>query len=118
MKFVFEADMKKGDCSSCPLCEYDYHNDCGEFYCAIDNSMVSLEVDPADCPLEEHHGIEWHPYPQEKPTENEKYLLTCQYPHCIGVTFGKWWDDEFVDIDEERKILAWAELPKPYEEEE
>lgn len=59
--------------------------------------------------------ITWHPYPQEKPTENERYLLTCEYKCCIGVTYGKWWDDEFVDIDEEGKVIAWAELPKAYE---
>lgn len=57
----------------------------------------------------------WHPYPQEKPTENERYLLTCEYKCCIGVTYGKWWDDEFCDIDEEGKVIAWAERPKAYE---
>ena len=62
--------------------------------------------------------LKWHPYPQEKPTENEKYLLTCEYKCCIGVTFGKWWDDEFCDIDEEGKVIAWAELPKAYEQSE
>lgn len=62
-------------------------------------------------------GIEWHPYPQEKPTrEGEYYLVTAlrggEHQVCTA-----WWIDEsyrfgvFTD-----RVEAWAELPKPYEE--
>ena len=66
--------------------------------------------------------ITWHKYPDEKPTEFKKYLIT------------RWtkWRGIFVDADEwipdydyfsnaeempdAMKVLAWAELPKPFGE--
>lgn len=62
-------------------------------------------------------GIEWHPYPKEKPEgENGYYLVTAlrggEHQVCTA-----WWVDEtycfgiFTD-----RVTAWAELPKPYEE--
>ncbi|MCR5466785.1 MAG: hypothetical protein K6F11_08140 [Lachnospiraceae bacterium] len=59
-------------------------------------------------------GIEWHPYPKEKPKENESYLVTYE-GYITGnsyVNISRYFWDGFVH----RRVTAWAELPKPYEE--
>ena len=64
-------------------------------------------------------GIEWHPYPQEKPKESNDVLITKRGIVRIASMRmnGKIWviaeDGKCVD---DSGITAWAELPKPYEE--
>lgn len=66
-------------------------------------------------------GFEWHPYPQEKPDTEKDCLITTNLCNrgIYGVEVG-WlgesgWHsgDELYPHDE---VVAWAELPKPYEE--
>lgn len=62
-------------------------------------------------------GIEWHPYPQEKPTKDGTYLVTIKYEDdeesCVITSVFIETYDSFCGG---RFISAWAELPKPYEE--
>ena len=67
--------------------------------------------------------IEWHPYPQEKPREEGAYLITtkdCRDSRLLssvdtffdkGKIFGI---EEYDPFD---KVIAWAEMPKPYKDE-
>lgn len=58
--------------------------------------------------------ITWHPYPQEKPTEINNYILTTP---SHGLRFGAWIKekDRFMDAGKTIDVIAWAELPKAYE---
>ena len=58
--------------------------------------------------------VKWHPYPQERPIEDNDYLITVKYRRRRKVM--KW--DSFngyfnVYVD----VIAWAEMPEPYKEE-
>lgn len=57
----------------------------------------------------------WHPYPQEKPKEDGSYLITTIYCHIPEVISENYENGEF-NLD--AFVVAWAELPEPYEEEE
>lgn len=113
MMFSFEADMKKGQCSCCPL--LDWSEERTEYICSMTGECIPLEVDPSDCPLEEYHGITWHPYPQEKPPHHGRFCVSYvnvkrsnrKEFHCV-----KYSNDGFASYD--RFIYAWAELPKPF----
>lgn len=55
--------------------------------------------------------IVWHPYPEEKPkNESKKYIVTTS----CGEVENRWWLNTFWAITVS-KVIAWAELPKPYE---
>lgn len=49
----------------------------------------------------------WHEYPKEKPTEDGPYLVTWGNEYPI---VGKFEEGTFC-FD---KVIAWADLPKPY----
>lgn len=52
------------------------------------------------------NGIEWHPYPEEKPKNNGRYL--CVYSNgCLD--FGRWLVQEWYVFDDD--VEWWAELP-------
>ena len=61
-------------------------------------------------------GIEWHPYPLEKPTKEGTYLVTIKYDDeeeaCVRTSIFIVAYDCFSGG---RFVTAWAELPKPYE---
>lgn len=57
----------------------------------------------------------WHPYPKEKPTCTDDYLITikkgrklCVTKDCYDINEGEF------EIEFNTKIIAWAELPMPY----
>lgn len=66
--------------------------------------------------------IKWHPYPEEKPTEADFYLLTIKGPRDSE----PWIDDEYSYDPEDNGIfyeygweryddvIAWAQYPAPY----
>ena len=60
------------------------------------------------------NSTDWHPYPQEKPTEIKNYILTTP---SHGLRFGSWTKekDRFMDAGKTINVIAWAELPQPYE---
>lgn len=65
-----------------------------------------IKIPHTDC-------IVWHPYPKEKPKENETYLVTYE-GYITGnsyVNISRYFWDGFVH----RRVTAWAELPNPYE---
>lgn len=55
--------------------------------------------------------VKWHPYPQEKPLKEGRYLVTFKHIFRNFVIIRSYpnsdWDKEVV--------IAWAELPKPYD---
>ena len=66
--------------------------------------------------------IEWHPYPQEKPSDERELLVTYIETSYYGARReiriacydGTWYEpQECLRVDD---VTAWAELPKPYEE--
>ena len=66
----------------------------------------------------------WHKCPDEKPPrEDELYLVTIRnslddeiYVHTVGWTYGRWVHELFrCELGEKCEVLAWAELPEPYE---
>lgn len=57
----------------------------------------------------------WHPYPKEKPKKDKIYLITIEHNTKEKiVTTRSCWNGNFTPF---APIIAWAELPKPYEEE-
>lgn len=65
--------------------------------------------------------IVWHPYPQTRPEETGSYLVCYE---SGGVNFGYYnhYEDENGQSlgsfsSYRRKIVAWAEKPKPYDRE-
>lgn len=52
-RFAFKADMERGHCYDCPLCEYNYYNDVGNDYCSLTGKKVPTKVPKDKCPLEE-----------------------------------------------------------------
>lgn len=70
--------------------------------------------------VKEH--IVWHPYPEEKPSEDGYYLVTartdwvdCSTKKAHLFVTEKEYCDWFCGSDE--YVTAWAELPKPYQKE-
>lgn len=69
--------------------------------------------------------VTWHPYPAEKPVVGscDMYLvsLSKDYRGMIVMTSaysgGKWylWDADSEMVDGTEDVVAWAELPRPYE---
>lgn len=65
--------------------------------------------------------VVWHPYPQEKPKENKTYLVTLRrltmggYQFKIGIYRA--FNEDFFNEDL-CKVIAWAEMPEPYKEEQ
>lgn len=62
--------------------------------------------------------IEWHRYPEEKPKEDDKYIVTVCTKHALFTTTCNWISrkNAFEDYWDEL-VTAWAEKPKPYKEE-
>lgn len=62
--------------------------------------------------------IEWHKYPQEKPKKDDDYLVSVNMWNKSSTLTSHWISskDVFKDLFDEF-VYAWAELPKPYEEE-
>ena len=90
----------------------------GPSYCPKEKeTKVIIEV----LKSEEETKVKWHPYPKEKPKREGDYLLTLMIDNHRYIRFG------YYDIFKKRScflgtnemyIIAWAELPKPYTEEE
>ena len=57
--------------------------------------------------------VNWHPYPQERPIEDNDYLITVKYRHTRKVMK---WDSVNGYFYIEGNVTAWAELPEPYKE--
>lgn len=68
--------------------------------------------------LDKLQNTQWHKYPEDKPKENGRYLVTQIITYTEGykksVNTHSYYAGKFNDIDWMRTI-AWAELPEPYE---
>jgi len=67
-------------------------------------------------------GTVWHPYPQEKPKANKEYNITLKY-HTDTTTAAYFTEDDTWHCGDDiyiprSSIIAWAELPERYKEEE
>ena len=59
--------------------------------------------------------FKWNPYPETKPPKNGRYLVT---PRCedLDIVFDVFNEDTGNWFNHYQKdVLAWAELPQPYE---
>ena len=62
--------------------------------------------------------IEWHKYPQEKPKVENLYLVSIR-DRKRDFTSASWWESPIYAFGNwDKDVMAWAELPEPYEEEE
>lgn len=65
--------------------------------------------------------IEWHKYPQEKPKECDEYLVTVNCGYFNLTETSTWKNGLFTDYENKPNhicsIIAWAEKPEPYKEE-
>ena len=59
------------------------------------------------------NNVKWHPYPQERPIEDNDYLITVKYRRTRKVTT---WDSVNGYFYIEGNVTAWAELPEQYTE--
>lgn len=89
MRFSFEKDMVKGQCSACPFLytKDDIHNRVWYWACTLTNEATALEVEPYECPLVKESDDE---ETSTKKTETTKvYLLaytdSSDYTYYNGV---------------------------------
>ena len=63
------------------------------------------------------NNVKWHPYPQEKPKEDNEYLVSVNMWNKSFTSTSSWITskDVFEDIWD-KCIYAWAEKPEPYKE--
>ena len=61
----------------------------------------------------------WHPYPKEKPKEDDQYIVTVSTRHALFTTTCNWITRKNIFEDYwDELVAAWAELPEPYKEKE
>ena len=60
--------------------------------------------------------VVWHTYPKEKPTKKSNYLVTFFYCGLRKVFESRWIDDTYRFGYFDKCVIAWAELPSPYQE--
>lgn len=60
--------------------------------------------------------VKWHPYPEEKPTKKDRYLISIddgnghQYITIATLYKDIFWESGVID----HIVIAWADLPEPY----
>lgn len=59
--------------------------------------------------------VEWHPYPDEKPFHEGKFLITLptKYEDEDTIVIASWYGERWIKPSL-RQPIAWAELPEPY----
>ena len=103
----------------------DHCNGC-QFWDKIDCSEVCILHQTPDAyrRVNMEQTFKWHPYPQEKPKEWGRYLVTrmrkVDFDDWNIVTIGKYedggpWELSYWECG--GLITAWAEIPEPYKEE-
>lgn len=65
----------------------------------------------------------WHPYPEEKPEYYKCVLATLEYDDGSNeividylVPLNEMRDEKWCYDGHQQKVIAWAELPNPYQE--
>ena len=100
----------------CPRCHGDIHYD--DISYAIEQSVKKHKKE-AEAILDDL-GLGWLPYPENKPTENNAYLVTAYNPQDPDNT---WTEFDTYDFDADRwdgiYVIAFKrERPTPYQPEE
>lgn len=62
--------------------------------------------------------VKWHPYPQEKPNEKDTYIVTLKFGKDLLTSITDWIPEQNTFWDFGDSVVAWAELPEPYKENE
>lgn len=99
------------------MCDSCYEND-------PDND-AGIKFSDLPIPPEYKTGVEWHPYPEKKPTSDKvrEYMVTSHETVTIAKFPVQHWMsgklqsqyDEFEEIRSEMlEVTAWAEMPEPY----
>ena len=64
--------------------------------------------------------IEWYKYPEEKPKVVDVYMVTINYGFFNTTSSAVWNGERFMEDEDESSrmfpIIAWAEMPEPYQE--
>ena len=61
--------------------------------------------------------VNWNPYPDEIPSNNGYYLTTLIYKRKKYIETRSWFlERKEFDEEDDENIIAWAEMPEPYEE--
>ena len=59
--------------------------------------------------------VDWHPYPLEFPQSGDNYLITVKDDHGFRyVGTAMYMNVTGWLIDKRYKVIAWAEMPEPY----
>lgn len=65
--------------------------------------------------------IEWNPYPKEKPKCADEYLVSINCGYFKMTSTSIWKNNKFEKYENKPgrigSIVAWAEMPDPYEDE-
>lgn len=66
------------------------------------------------------NSTKWHKYPNKKPERADEYLVTVSCGYFNITSSSVWKNGHFTDYEDEPgkigSIIAWAEMPDPYEE--
>lgn len=68
--------------------------------------------------------FEWHPYPQTKPKHIGSYLVSIKKVWANWVVSDRLriceynGIDKWENIEDYEKVVAWVEIPEPYQKEE
>lgn len=72
---------------------------------------ISNMSEPSAKKESKYDVIKWHPYPQEKPPKDGLFLITHKFRNKKEVAMAYLTKDI-----NSNNLIAWAELPKPYED--
>lgn len=62
-------------------------------------------------------NVDWHPYPEKKPDREYDYFLITVDAKGYRSTTVDLWTGKYFDGTRNDLIIAWAELPEPYQPE-
>ena len=113
--------VRRADCSNC-LCDDVRYSKCqlitpwGKFAREYP-SLMTLLIERLSEKMGDKDKTDWHAFPEEKPKEDDLYIVTINESfNGRSFTSPSWWDSrekQFSDF-EDSVVTAWAEMPKPY----
>ena len=116
--------VRRADCSNC-LCDDVRYSKCqlitswGKFSREY-SSLMALLLERLSEKMEDKDKTDWHVFPEEKPKEDDLYIVTINESfNGRSLTSASWWDsrgEQFTDF-EDSAVAAWAYMPRPYKKE-
>ena len=58
--------------------------------------------------------VKWHPYPQEKPNEKDRYIVALKFGKDLLRSTTDWIPEQNTFLGFGNSVVAWAEVPEPY----